>query len=431
MKHQDAERITTEYLKPIFGFALKRCQNTEDAEDLSQEIVLKAFRALLSKDDIGDVGKFIWTIAHNALSNYYRENGKSMVCVSVDEVAEVLADPGAELDADDDAEVIHRLQSEIAYLSKLQRRIVIAYYFENRKQTDIAKELDIPLGTVKWHLFEAKKELKRGMDTMRNPGELKFNPIRFYSYGISGQTGTKSLEEFFRAALPQNVCYCVRRQAKTINEIADELGVSPVYVEGEVEFLEEYGFLLKQKEKYIANFIMDESSEELLTMQNRMYAEAARQYADDLYEALIASGLLDDPAILCHQTDGEISMTEDIPKDKNFLLWSLIPYITANAGKNLLNAKITRDEVATIRPDGGNNVFRATIYNPNLNQSADILSFNETVNGPCWNIYNGRVLCSTFLPFVKSLGISCVFLLVKMQNRPTAVERQTQYNNRP
>ena len=72
-----------------------------------------------------------------------------MVCVSVDEVAEVLADPTAELGADDDAEVIHRLQSQIAYLSKLQRRIVIAYYFENRKQTDIAKELDIPLGTVK------------------------------------------------------------------------------------------------------------------------------------------------------------------------------------------------------------------------------------------------------------------------------------------
>lgn len=227
---------------------------------------------------------------------------------------------------------------------------------------------------------------------MRNPGELKFNPIRFYSYGISGQTGTKSLEEFFRAALPQNICYCVRRKAKTINEIADDLGVSPVYVEGEVEFLEEYGFLLKQQDKYIANFIMDESSEELLTMQNRMYAEAANQYADDLYEALMASGLLNNPAILCHQTDGEISMTEDIPKDKNFLLWSLIPYITANAGKNLLNAKITRDEVATIRPDGGNNIFRATIYNPNLNHSADILSFNETVNGPCWNVYNGRVL---------------------------------------
>ena len=69
MKRQDAEKIITEYLKPIFGFALKRCKNAQDAEDLSQDIVLKAFRALLIKDDIGDVSKFIWAIAHNTLSN--------------------------------------------------------------------------------------------------------------------------------------------------------------------------------------------------------------------------------------------------------------------------------------------------------------------------------------------------------------------------
>lgn len=29
--------ITTEYLKPIFGFVLKRCKSIQDAEDLSQE----------------------------------------------------------------------------------------------------------------------------------------------------------------------------------------------------------------------------------------------------------------------------------------------------------------------------------------------------------------------------------------------------------
>ena len=48
MNRQDAEKIITEYLKPIFGFALKRCQNAHDAEDLSQDIVLKAFRAFLN-----------------------------------------------------------------------------------------------------------------------------------------------------------------------------------------------------------------------------------------------------------------------------------------------------------------------------------------------------------------------------------------------
>ena len=89
MNRQDAEKIITEYLKPIFGFALKRCKNENDAEDLSQNIVLKAFRALLIKDDIGDVSKFIWTIAHNSLSNYYRDAAKSVIGVSIDEIAEV------------------------------------------------------------------------------------------------------------------------------------------------------------------------------------------------------------------------------------------------------------------------------------------------------------------------------------------------------
>ena len=160
MNRQDVKKIITEYLKPIFGFALKRCKSIHDAEDLSQEIAIRAFRALLVKDDVVDMGKFIWTVAHNTLSNYYRDAAKSMFGVSIDEVAELIADPYSELDTDDNRDAIRRLQTEIAYLSKLQRRIVIAYYFENRKQADIAWELGIPLGTVKWHLFEAKKELK-------------------------------------------------------------------------------------------------------------------------------------------------------------------------------------------------------------------------------------------------------------------------------
>ena len=228
MNRQDVEKTITEYLEPIFGFALKRCKNIHDAEDLSQEIATKAFRALIVKDDVADMGKFIWSVAHNTLSNYYRDVARSVVGVSIDEVAELIPDPDSEMDFDDNTEAIHRLQAEIAYLSKLQRRIVIAYYFENRKQADIARELGIPLGTVKWHLFEAKKELKRGMDTMRKASELKFNPIKFCSYGFNGSLGTKSLDEFFRSALTQNICYSVRNSAKSINEIADDLGVSPV-----------------------------------------------------------------------------------------------------------------------------------------------------------------------------------------------------------
>ena len=384
MNRQDVEKTITEYLKPIFGFALKRCKSIHDAEDLSQEIAIRAFRALLIKDDVADMGKFIWTVAHNTLSNYYRDSAKSMVGVSIDEVAELIADPYSEIDTDDNRNAIHRLQTEIAYLSKLQRRIVIAYYFENRKQADIARELGIPLGTVKWHLFEAKKELKRGMDTMRKASELKFNPIKFHSYGINGSVGKKSPDEFFRSTLAQNICYCVRNTAKTINEIADDLGVSPVYVETEVEFLEEYGFLQAQKDKYIINFIISEPTAELLTMQNDMYKRAAELFANDLYDELTSSGILDDPDILCGQTDAPISLTESPKADRNFILWTLIPYIAAWSGEKLMDESISFEEVATIRPDGAHNIYHASVV-PDEMVLPDDYVYMRNWCGPMWN----------------------------------------------
>ena len=391
MNRENVEKTITEYLQPIFGFALKWCKNIHDAEDLSQEIITKAFRALLVKEDIADMGKFIWTVAHNTLNNYYRDTAKSMVGISIDEVAEIIADPNSEIETDDDTASIQHLQHEIAYLSKLQRRILIAYYFDNRKQADIAKELGIPLGTVKWHLFDAKKELKRGMDTMRKASELKFKPIKFHSSGFNGSIGTKSLDEFFRSTLSQNICYCVRNTAKTINEIADDLGVSPVYVETEVEFLEEYGFLQAQKDKYIVNFIISEPTAELLTMQNNMYKRAAELFANDLYDELVSSGILVAPDIRCENAEGTNSMTESSKADRNFILWSLIPYIAAWSGEKLMNESISFEEVATIRPDGAHNICHAAVVPDDMVLPDDYV-YMKNWCGPMWSGDHDKIL---------------------------------------
>ena len=383
MTRQDAERLIKEYVKPVYGFALKRCRNLQDAEDLSQDIILKAFRVLLVRQDIADPAKFIWTIAHNALSNYYRDTTKTIVGVPADEMADCLADPDARADQTEPEDTISRLQQEIAYLSSLQRRIVIAYYYEKRKQADIAAELGIPVGTVKWHLFEAKKELKRGMETMRETSELKFNPIKFDSFGINGSAGTMNPKEYFRSALSQNICYCVRREGKTIPEIADALGVSPVYIESKVEFLETYRFLTENKGKYLLSFIISEPTASLLILQDQTYKRAAELFANALYDALTDSGILDDEAIFCnHVLPG--STREKPLRDKNFLLWALIPYIASFSGENQVEEKITFAEAATIRPDGGQNIFHASVEDRNMVLPDDYVHMRNWC-GPMWN----------------------------------------------
>ncbi len=381
MERQTATALIEANLKAVYAFALKRCRTPEDAEDLSQEIALRAFKGLLAREDIRDPVSFLWTIAHNTLCNYYRKGTHSTVGIPLDEVAEWIPDPDSIEDPNHpDNEVLQKLRREVAYLSDTRRKIVIAYYFENRKQADIAAWLGVPLGTVKWHLFEAKRDLRKGMEQshMRTNTHLTFHPIRFGAVGINGSNGTDSTAHIFRSTLTQNIAYCVRRDPMTIREIADVLGVSPVYIEGEVQFLENYGLLRRDsvtprgEASYMADFLMTDPSAELLTMQDNMYKRAADLVAVDLCDRLLASGLLEHPAL----TGGG--------NDRNFLLWSLIPFILAQSGEALMDHSISFEEVATRRPGGGHNIFHATVENEHLKLPDDLISMNGWC-GPMWN----------------------------------------------
>lgn len=385
MKRERAEKLTTEYLKAIYGFALKRCANLQDAEDLTQEIVLKVFRSFLCRDDIEAPDKFIWTVAHNTLSNYYREKTKIAMGIPMGDFAELLSLDNDTADDLVEKETIDCLHKEIAYLSKLQRKIVIAYYFENKKQETIATELGIPLGTVKWHLFEAKKNLKKGIDTMRQIGQLQFNPIKFELCGTNGSPGTKGANSnLLRSTFSQNIVYSVWKEAKTVGKIADDLGVSPVYVESEAEYLAEYGFLTEKSGKYLCNILIDEASNELIELKDKMYCQAAEAFANELFDELTNSGILKDPRIICAQTDKPITSTSHERADDHFILWSLIPYIAARSGEGLMDQSISFDEVATIRPDGGHNLCYASIVAPNVKPPMYFESMLQFC-GSCWN----------------------------------------------
>lgn len=225
----------------------------------------------------------------------------------------------------------------------------------------------------------------------RNYGELKFNPIRLTRICCNGSTGTKgSNANFFRSALSQNIAYTVRSSYQSVNEIADALGVSPVYVESEVEFLYDYGFLLKKGDKYIANIIIDEADEEIIRLHDAMYSQATALFADELFDCLTERGLLKDDRILGGKY-GKVTMTTDTPKDENFLLWSLIPYITACSGQHLYKETISFNEAATLRADGGHNICSADVLNFNAPKPRYYDSMGQFC-GCCWNSYDDLTL---------------------------------------
>jgi RNA polymerase sigma factor (sigma-70 family) len=377
-------------MKPLFNFAKNRCAAIQDAEDVTQEICTKLFRTLLLRNDITEPEKFAWTIAHNTLANYYRSRSQHGNSIPIDGFADLLSADGDFTTKIEEAESIAYLHREIAYLSKTRRRIVVMHYFENKRQQDIADILNLPLGTIKWHLSESKTELKKRMVTMKTNTDIKFNPVTLSGICTNGSAGTRGgNHEYLRSALAQNILYCTRNEAKTINEIADAMGVSPVYIESEAEFLEENGFMLKRGKGYIANILINIGTTEKHRQQSEMYEKAADLFAPALFDALADSIKTNKDGVFSGYTfdlkmtsaaSGHGEMTAKL-NDLNFVMWALIPYITARSGKP--DNKVTFEEAATIRPDGGMNICSCTITEPN----AEPIKYHESLakmGGPSW-----------------------------------------------
>ena len=83
---------------------------------------------------------------------------------------------------------------------------------------------------------------------MKRPiGKLGMNPIIANGFGHSGNPGKhgRGPEYYLGDKLSLNIVYSVYYEPKTKQEIAEELGMTPVFVEDRIDYLEKNGFLVK------------------------------------------------------------------------------------------------------------------------------------------------------------------------------------------
>ena len=128
-----------------------------------------------------------------------------------------------------------------------------------------------------------------------------------------------------------------------------------------------------------------------MILHDRMNKRAAEIFANELYDELEKSGLLDDEDIICNQSDEPVLLTESPRRDHNFILWSLIPYIAACSGERVQDHGISFDDVATIRPDGGYNIVNASVVPEKMSLPDDYV-YMKNWCGPMWNEKNGLIL---------------------------------------
>lgn len=362
-----------QYTKPIFGFALNRTQNREEAEDLAQDILLQLLQSSKSGSEIRNLDSYLWTVAKYTWIHWLKKHSGTKQTVEINSSLEDLSCPDPQpLDQLVNGEEYQRLRHELAYLSKMQRKIIVMHYYEGFKQQDIAIALGIPAGTVKWHLHDAKKEIRKGMNRMQPSGQLSFNPIQLTGTGHSGRPG--SLGEtyhFLKRSLTQNIVYAMYHKPMSVNELAVELGTPAHFIEDEVHYLEEYGFVTEAgSNKYRTDFIIWDYTQEQLEGKHRLYKACAAAIAETHFDAIMDVRNKIEESSLYYPD-------QDFP----FLLWTLLPKNIEEQAHACMSSNPDLSGIVPIRKDGGKYIAFAQLdKQPFLD-----LEFNTTKyrhNGP-------------------------------------------------
>ncbi|SIR06881.1 RNA polymerase sigma factor, sigma-70 family [Paenibacillus sp. RU4T] len=356
---KEAAEAIRSYVKPIFGFALNRVKQRAEAEDLAQEIMLQLLKSFSGKPDIRSLDAYVWTVARYTWVNWLKKRALAPQAIEINGMSELPADPSWDpLDRLLETEAYRGLRREVAFLSDIHRRIVVMYYYDELKIVDIANALNIPANTVKWHLSEAKKELRKGMNRMRATGALSVNPVSMGEMGHSGLAGRLGeTNDFLGRALAQNIVYAAYRKAHTVHEIAEELGMPPSLLEDEVRHLADYNFLVQTSPgKYQSNTIVWDTIE-LAGASHRFYQDCAAEVADVHFDALMeVRRQVEDSGV--YSPDG----------DYNFLLWTLLPKNVGEQSWPCMPAGDNFDAVAPMRKDGGQYIAYAAL---NRSRNAD------------------------------------------------------------
>jgi len=160
VKNGDAEafgKLYDQYAEVIFRYVYSHLENRLDAEDLTEEIFLRAWRALPKYDERGlPFSAFLFRIARNSLIDYYRQK---KVVSSLDDTDVQSHEPSPEEAVDINIEN-HDLRKTIAELREDYRNVLIFRFLSGLSPEETAQVMQRSVGAVRVLQHRALSALK-------------------------------------------------------------------------------------------------------------------------------------------------------------------------------------------------------------------------------------------------------------------------------
>lgn len=160
-EHEGIAAIYAAHLGRVYGYVRARVPSPQDAEDLTAETFLRAFRGLGRFRPRHDDATAAWLlrIAHNQVSNYYRQRRRA--AASLEDLAMEPIAPDDPAGAAERADGRRRLLALVAGLPPRHQEVIALKYFGGLRNQEIAALLALDQRTVAAYLSRALDELQR------------------------------------------------------------------------------------------------------------------------------------------------------------------------------------------------------------------------------------------------------------------------------
>ncbi len=162
------ERLIDRYQGDIFRMIYYRTLSRMDAEDITQDVFIKAYRGVRSLNDPAMFRSWLYRIALNALNDFFRKKRlRSIFSVfSHEQMEEQSMDTGQGPDHLEEKEFRTRLAAFMSRLSSAEKEVFQLRYVDEMGIREIAAVLGRNESTVKTHLYRAVEKFRRekGLD---------------------------------------------------------------------------------------------------------------------------------------------------------------------------------------------------------------------------------------------------------------------------
>ncbi len=151
------DRLVERYQRHVYRLCYRYVNNHHDANDMAQEVFLKAYRALGRFRGDSSFSTWLYRIAVNTCLNF-----RAARRPQIDELPDTIADPAAGIaDRLDRDEQSRQVREAVSRLPEKQRATLILKIYHDLTHEEVAQVLGSSVGTVKANLFHALGNLRR------------------------------------------------------------------------------------------------------------------------------------------------------------------------------------------------------------------------------------------------------------------------------